>query len=775
MALDWSVAVRRAQKLLQQEEAERTRTLAALTERDPALADFLRTHLQDTLDFSGFMATRANGSRETGHDHALVEPGAIIGPWRLEQLAGTGGMGQVWQARRDDGVYDQVAALKLLGSGSESIGQRFAAERQRLARMEHPNIARIIDGGSDDLGRPYMVMEYVEGDPIDRWCASRQADQRQRISLLTDLCAALAHAHARLVLHLDVKAGNVLVNREGRLRLIDFGIAALIDTGNGGTGGRALTLATAAPEQLTGGPLTVATDVFQVGMLAHLLLTGKLPERQADGAVTMDSGALDQTDLAAILRRATAAEPGHRYQSVDALGDDMRNWLADLPVSARDGGPWYHGKLLIRRHKAASAAIGIALAALLAGLGISLWQRDQAIAARNLALAEEERSDTIRESLYFLLAETGATDGQGTSALGLAAAAERIGARFDAAPTQYAAVLQALGELQFYLSDDVGALATLGRLLTKSDAIDPETLAQARYNAAQAHMRQGRAEDAGRLLTQAQEFWNTDRGRWAVRLTDSRLLEAQVLRQRDPSAAVALLEQTLDRHIRQQGADNQRAGVFYNNIGTSLVTLNRLEEAEAALNKADAVWRRTGLATGFDALNTLNNLASVQYLRGEMGLAEASFARAVSLREQLFGASAATAALLSNHGKALLGIDQPARALARFEQAEAMAVQYAGPASPLTVSIQLGRAEAMARSGSSGAVGVLDGTRKTIAALGDPLPLQAAFELAFGKVHLAEGREDPGLAAIRRAQELAAEAGPAAERIRSEAAALLAR
>lgn len=379
----------------------------------------------------------------------------------------------------------------------------------------------------------------------------------------------------------------------------------------------------------------------------------------------------------------------------------------------------------------------------------------------------------IREALYFLLAEDGASQGDSSSALGLAASAERIGARFDAAPGQYAAVLQALGELQYYLSDDVGAIRTLDRLLQRADVLDPEIVAQARYNAAQSHMRQGAADEAKVLLQQAQGFWLRDPGRWAMRLTDSRLLEAQVLRQSDPEAAIALLEGTLAEHIGRQGANNQRSGVFYNNIGVTYAAMNRLDEAGEAFGNARAVWQRTGLSNGFDAFNTLNNLASVQYLKGDMQAAVQSFAEAVKLRQELFGPSAATAVLLSNHGKALLGTGRPAQALEQFAAAEPMAEQYAGPGSPLVISLLLGRAEALARSGGTQALAELERARGMIAGLGDPVPLLAAHQLALGKVYQAENRPAEAQAALREAVRLAGEAGPAAERIRSEAASLL--
>lgn len=750
--------------------------LSGLAQTDPASATALTEHLSVVDDLSGFMSTRAPDSSDDGDEQGDLAAGSRVGPWRLEQRIGSGGMGQVWLARRDDGAYDQQAALKLVATHSPALCARFADERQRLARLEHPHIARIIDGGEDADGRPFMVMEYVDGAPVDRWSTQHRLDRKARAALLIDLCDALAHAHARLVLHLDIKSANVLVNTQGKLRLIDFGIAALVTDDHATANrrqGRALTLLTAAPEQLEGGALTVATDIFQVGMLAHLLLTGGLPERQSDGGVAINAARLDNPDLAAIIAKATAFDPAARYLSANALAEDLRNWLAMLPVAARGGGSLYRTGLFLRKHWLASAASALALAALVGGLGVSLWQTQRAINARNLALAEEERSDTIRESLYFLLAETDASgEGQATAS-SVSRAAGVIGERFDKAPAQYAAVLQALGELQFYLADDVGALATFDRLLARADLVQPEILAQARFNAAQSQMRQGAPDKARDLLQAAQAFWKQDQGRWSIRLRDSYLVESQVMRADDPEGALRLLQDTLAAHVSEYGPDNQRAGVFANNIGTALVALGRLDEAEAAFLEADRIWQAIGLASGFDALNTLNNAASVQLFQNKPQAAVVSFARAVALRDSLFGPSTATAALLSNYGKALLAVGKPQEALEPFARAEAMSLQFSGPATPLHVSVQLGRVEALARLGLDGAPELLAGVRTQIAQMGDPAPLMAAYQLAAGKVALAEDRPDEARAALAEALRIAGEVGPAAARITTEAEALL--
>ena len=284
-----------------------------------------------------------------------LQVGDTIGIWQIEGVLGTGGMGEVYKATRSDGLFEQRVALKLARNRETRLAERFEVERKRLAQLEHPNIARIVDGGATEAGSPYMTMEFVSGISIDAYSRDNRLGRKERLNLIVKLCAALAHAHGRLILHRDVKHANVLINAEGELRLIDFGVAALIDesTKDGRQG--PLTLGYAAPEQLLGKPESAATDVFAGAMLAHLLETGALPERQSDAGVAIDSAAIGDPDLAAILRKATAFDPAARYGSVDAFGDDLEKWIDGHPVAARPiSEPARLGKLIARNKQAST-------------------------------------------------------------------------------------------------------------------------------------------------------------------------------------------------------------------------------------------------------------------------------------------------------------------------------------------------------------------------------------------------------------------------------------
>lgn len=318
-----------------------------------------------------------------------LEKGTRLGAWEVESTIASGGMGQVYRARRADGVYKQLVALKLIHDRDAQRVDRFAAERQRLAEMDHPGIARIIDGGTHDDGRPWMTMELVDGAPILPHAAA--LPRRRRLELFVSLCAAVAHAHGRLVLHRDIKTANVLLDSQGQPRLIDFGISTLNEAGaaQGGT----YTPATAAPEQLLGVTPTVATDIFALGILLHQLLTNELPARLSDHAVIPDTVAIADADLAAIIARATDRAPSQRYASVDGLADDVQAALSNRPVAARAGGTVYRISRFVRRFPAASGLTAAFIAALVGGILVSVNYANTAEAETKKALAELERAE----------------------------------------------------------------------------------------------------------------------------------------------------------------------------------------------------------------------------------------------------------------------------------------------------------------------------------------------------------------------------------------------
>ncbi|MEO1310865.1 MAG: serine/threonine-protein kinase [Pseudomonadota bacterium] len=317
-----------------------------------------------------FMSTSVPGA-EDPLQHEPLAVGARIGVWRIEAFLGAGGMGEVYRAARADGLYDQTVALKLMRAGDETRLVRFHEERRRLAQLDHPGISRIIDGGVSNDDRPYIAMEFVEGATITEHADKHGLSKDQKIELIVALLDAVAHAHGAMILHRDIKPENVLVDRDGHVRLIDFGISASLAESDADAAGPA-TIAYAAPEQLTLQPLAASTDIFAVGVLAHLLIAGERPRRLPDGGVAIAADTLASADLAAILEKATALRPADRYGAAEALREDLLAYSEHRPVAAREGGVAYRLSRTLRRHWLSSGLAAAVVVSLVAGLGASL-------------------------------------------------------------------------------------------------------------------------------------------------------------------------------------------------------------------------------------------------------------------------------------------------------------------------------------------------------------------------------------------------------------------
>lgn len=382
--------VERAQTL---DLAEQAAFLARVAKESPAAAPAAFrclgiAELAATID-PQFMRTALIEGRSRTLAAALT-PQTLLGPWRVLRCIDSGGMGSVYEAERADGLYQQRVALKLIHSIDDALAAAFERERQRLAQLDHPGIARIIDGGEAPDGRPFMVMEYVEGESIDLAMATAGASRQQIVRTVIEVCDAVAHAHGRLILHQDIKPANVLLDGRGKPRLIDFGIAADLSEKDG-FAPWALTVAYAAPEQVFAERLSVRTDIFSLGVLLHQLLIGSIPEREPSGGVQVEASRIRDRDLTAILRRATALAPEDRYPAVDALSNDLLAWLEFRPVAARTGGVIYRSGRLLRRHPVACALAASAVTALIGGLAISIVLGNQAQQA-----AERARSALAR-------------------------------------------------------------------------------------------------------------------------------------------------------------------------------------------------------------------------------------------------------------------------------------------------------------------------------------------------------------------------------------------
>jgi len=359
--------------------------------------------------------------------------GALVGPYRLISEIGSGGMGTVWLAERADGLMQRQVALKLPRvAWGEHFAERLARERRILSSLAHEHIARLYDAGLDAQGRPYLAMEHIAGEPIDVYCRDNALPLRRRIELILQVAAAVSHAHSRLVIHRDLKPGNILVAADGQVKLLDFGIAKLIEgdrtarTALTELGGNALTLDYASPEQIHAQPLTTASDVYSLGVVAYELLSNARPYQLKRGSAAEIEEAIAsvdprrasdaasepalrrqlQGDLDAILNKALKKSTDERYPSVDAFAHDLSRFLRGEPVLARPDTRRYRAGKFLRRHRfavAMSSALGIAV---LAGTAVSVWQaheaRLQAARAEDEVSAQLAVRDLYRETMMDL-------------------------------------------------------------------------------------------------------------------------------------------------------------------------------------------------------------------------------------------------------------------------------------------------------------------------------------------------------------------------------------
>ena len=400
--------------LLSMPEAARPAAIARLAGGDAAFAQELHSLLAAAEGDDALLDRPATLSlRSAGATSTTLPPGTCIGPYAVERLVGQGGMGEVYSAQRVDGSFEQRVAIKMLRAGGAAHGPRFDAERQILARLAHPNIARLLDGGLTGDGRPYMVMEFVDGIAVTRWCQARSCGVAQRLALLLKICDAVACAHRNLVVHRDIKPENVLVTPDGVPMLLDFGIARGLALPSAqaeqATRDAPLTLAYAAPEQLTGGAITTATDVYALGVLMFELLAGQrpwggdalpmaaalrrvledVPPLTSQVATHADAPAL-AGDLDAIVAKALRKEPEQRYATVAALAGDIGRHLRHEAIGARAGARWYAFTRTAWRYRVLLATFTVvALVSTSAALGLA-WQARRADLAAQRALKTKE-------------------------------------------------------------------------------------------------------------------------------------------------------------------------------------------------------------------------------------------------------------------------------------------------------------------------------------------------------------------------------------------------
>jgi tetratricopeptide (TPR) repeat protein len=359
---------------------------------DPQVREEIESLLRADADATEVLAGTVSDAASSAF--TVYAPGRRIGAYQVISLIGHGGMGAVYLAERADGAFQQKVAIKLLNPGlGPDFARHFLRERQILAGLQHANIARLLDGGSTPEGKPYFVMEYVDGLSINRYCDSRNASVEERLTLFRSVCDAVGYAHRNLVIHRDLKPGNLLVTADGVVKLLDFGIAKLIESAprSDSTVLPFMTLDYASPEQVRGGSVTTATDVYSLGAVLYRLLTGGLPYAPATTSYDVQRAIVEQDptrpsalkpglgpDIDAIVRMAMRKEPERRYPSVELLAEDVRRYLAGEPVMARRGTWRYRASKFVYRHRLPVALATAGVLALTITTGIAVRQARRA-------------------------------------------------------------------------------------------------------------------------------------------------------------------------------------------------------------------------------------------------------------------------------------------------------------------------------------------------------------------------------------------------------------
>jgi eukaryotic-like serine/threonine-protein kinase len=672
--------------------AERPAWLATVSERDPALAADLRSLLDehDALDDTGFLAGPVPGGLQPARSLA----GQTVGSYRLVSPIGQGGMGSVWLAERCDGRFEGRAAVKLLNIAlmGRAVEGRFRREGDILAKLRHPHIAHLIDAGVSPAGQPFLVLELVDGQHIDRYCADRSLAVEARLQVFLDVLAAVAHAHANLIVHRDIKPPNVLVTADGQVKLLDFGIAKLIeDDGPWGhsttvgtsaltrDAGAALTPEFAAPEQLTQGPVTTATDVYALGVILYVLLTGQHPAGEALGspatlmrsvveeeprrmsdavATAADAGDAHAArcgsspsrlrrvlrgDLDTIAAKALKKAPGERYGSVTEMADDVRRFLRGEPIGARPDTLGYRTAKFAGRH---ARAIWAAAAVVVLLAGIVGFYTTRLTTERDRAQREAARASKVSEALTGLLmgadpiANRATREGLTVRGL-LDAGSEQVQKDLAGQPEAQAEILSVLGRLyrQFGLYDKAQGLLEQA-LASGEAAFGPEdlTLAQTLNELGAVQTERGDYAGAERSLERALEMrrhlLGPEHGDVAVTMVElARFYQNRGMLDR----AEPLQREALAIRRRTLGDDHREVAVSLSDVASGLRLRGDLDGAEQLLQRGLALNRRTRGETHPNTGTSLHDLGLIAEARGDHAGAEAKFREALAIHRKALG------------------------------------------------------------------------------------------------------------------------------------------
>ncbi len=661
---------------------------------DPDLVQRLRAMLEAAASEKDPL--RASVARAAADlDGALP---ATIGPFEVIRRLGQGGMGSVYLCRRSDGEFEQLLAVKRLGgAGGSVVGERLRLERRVLAGLRHPHIAQFVDGGEDADGTPWVAMEYVEGSRIDRDADARKLDLRARVTLFLQLVDAVQYAHRNLVVHRDLKPDNVMVDAHGRIKLLDFGIAKLLDEAAPGaqaapTVAGAMTPHYASPEQVRGEPVSQASDIYSLGVMLYELLARQRPYRiettrpseverivcEVEPAPPLRLvGRRDAAarDLDAIVMKALHKAPERRYASAAQLGEDLQRWLDGRPVQARPDSASYRLRTFIRRHPI-GAAVSVLLVLLLAGFAAAMaWQASLLAQERDVATREAR---VAQETADFLIELFETSDPRVTNPADvrardlLDAAADRLPDALSSDPLARARLMHTIGLALSNMGEDVRGTALLTQALELRErhaGTDSAEVADSLNRLGNIHRQFGRLEQAEMMLVRALQ-WRRRNLPVDHDLADSHnnvgLLQADLGHHAE---AEQTLRQAIALHREAGGDDTTLAASPLHNLALALRNLDRLEEARDAAREALALKRRAGTPAASTA-NTMAVMAIIEQRLGRLDEALAQSNGSLALRREAYGPdSPMIASGLVTHANVLAALGRDAEARAHFEQA----------------------------------------------------------------------------------------------------------
>lgn len=741
--------------------AQRSQWLAATTDGDAALRDEVLRMLAADERASGPLDLPLVQQFEV--DEAQdARLGRRVGPYVLRALIGRGGMGRVYRGERDQGGFAQAVAVKLLRFADEDapVRRRFERERQILVRLQHPNIARLLDGGVLEDGQPWYAMELVEGVPITRLAAVLPL--RERLVLFMQVCGAVQYAHQNLVLHRDLKPDNILVDAQGQVRLLDFGIAKLIEPGDTGeatqTEMRAFTADYAAPEQLRGDAVSTATDVYALGVILYELLAARrpfgprggpqdeaLPEPPsrvlARGGDARAASAL-RGDLDTLVLACLQPDAARRYGSAAALERDLERHLAGLPIEARPDTFGYRAAKFVRRHRVPVFGGALLAVALLLATAHSLRLADSLQRERDAAFEEAARQELLREHFTAVLNRAAESPDpiEPQRLFDLAANPNLLGDFGDA--TSRLALQLALVDLFVQGGDYPRALETLKQAEPELARAAPRQRAPAHANGALAAVRVGDLALAQSFVDAAEGEQTPEQRAAGMMPARLALMRGQLLRAHGDLAGSAVQAREAARLVQTatDGTAIERGAVF-GSAGVALLQLGDLDAALDLTTRALAVWESANVSANASLPTARTTRANVLMLRGNLREAQAAI-EAIDADHRVAEAPAARAARGLSMAKLLALLGEPAAALAKLDEARRGMCGAVGEA-----SLDCLRAQA-AGIDTQWFADDLPGARATITALQSAFatqpspPLQAAvaqFDLVVALLEAADG------------------------------------